>query len=654
MPREMVIGNGRIAIAFDSKLNVRDFFYPRVGLENHVIGHFLRMGVWTDGDFSWSDSGWSIDSRYMPETVVSRSRVRIPQLDLALETNDCVHNSLDVFLRKVTVRNLSALARKIRLFFAHDFHIYGDSVGDTVMYDPDLDSVIHYKRNRYFLINGVTGQKRGIYQFAAGYKEQPSREGTWRDAEDGLLEGNTIAQGSVDSAVSFEIEVPPQSQENLYYWIACARSLQRAVEIDRAVKSAGVEQLLLETENYWAAWVNKKGFQLCSLPKDILRAYKSSLLIMRIHADSQGGIIASCDSDILQFNRDTYSYVWMRDGAIACLAFDMSGFYEVTRRFFRFCDEVITERGFFHHKYSPDGSVGSSWLAPSGSGGLTIEEDETALVLHALWKHFQKYRDIEFIEEVYPNLVLRITDFLLEYIDQDTGLPRPSFDLWEEKYGVFTWTAGTVYAGLLAAARFARVFYNRDRHEKLCEASRHLKEAMLEHLWDPEHQRFIKAIYPDGSRDVGADASASAVFLYGGFNARERVVEQTMNYLSRALWVRGDIGGLARYENDDYQRVSRDVIGNPWLISTLWLARWHIARAHSGSQLNEALRLLSWAARRALPSGVMPEQVHPFTGEPVSVSPLVWSHDEFVIAVHEYLEKYQELFIVQPEGTGEW
>jgi len=40
---------------------------------------------------------------------------------------------------------------------------------------------------------------------------------------------------------------------------------------------------------------------------------------------------------------------------------------------------------------------------------------------------------------------------------------------------------------------------------------------------------------------------------------------------------------------------------------------------------------------------VMAEQVHPFTGEPVSVSPLVWSHAEFVIAVCEYLEKYREL-----------
>ena len=285
------------------------------------------------------------------------------------------------------------------------------------------------------------------------------------------------------------------------------------------------------------------------------------------------------DSNILQFNRDTYSYVWMRDGSIASMAFDLAGFPEVTRRFFRFCNEVITEDGFFHHKYSPDGSVGSSWLAASGFEGLAIEEDETALVLYALWRHFQKFRDIEFIEDVYPNLVLKTTDFLLKYIDPKTGLPRPSFDLWEEKYGVFTWTAATVYAGLWAAAKFSRVFYNRERHDALCQASRNLKEAMFKHLYDRESHRFINAIFPDGSRDTNVDSSTSAIFLYGGFEASDKVVEETMNSIFDRLWIGKGVGGLARYENDEYQRASRDATGNPWFISTLWLARWHIAQS---------------------------------------------------------------------------
>jgi GH15 family glucan-1,4-alpha-glucosidase len=642
MPRVTVVGNDHIAIAFDGKMNIRDFFYPRVGLENHIIGHFIRMGVWVDGEFRWSDDGWDAETLYMPETLVSRTLAKHAELEIQLETNDGVHHSQDIFLRKVIVRNLSASHRKFRLFFSHDLHLYGDSVGDTVMYEPTLDSIIHYKRNRYFLVGGGTS-KKGLHQFSTGYKEQPGREGTWKDAEDGILEGNPIAQGSVDSAISIELDLLPNSSGLVYCWIVCARSLKQGADLVFKLKRIGPEQLLLETENYWAAWINKKDKRLSNLPRNILRAYQNSLLIMRTHADSQGGIIASCDSDILQFNRDTYSYVWMRDGSIASMAFDLAGFPEVTRGFFQFCDKVITEDGFFHHKYSPDGSVGSSWLAASGFQGLPIEEDETALVLYALWKHFQKFRDIEFIESVYPNLVLRTTDFLLKFIDPKTSLPRPSFDLWEEKYGVFTWTAGTVYAGLRAAAKFARVFYDRERHDILCQASRNLKEAMYKNLYDIEQQRFINAIYPDGSIDTKVDSSTSAAFIYGGFDASGKEVEETMNSIFDKLWIGKGVGGLARYENDDYQRVSKDVTGNPWFISTLWLARWHIAKARSMLQLKEGMELLSWAASNSLPSGVMAEQIHPFTGKPISVSPLVWSHAEFVITVCEYLEKQQEI-----------
>jgi GH15 family glucan-1,4-alpha-glucosidase len=59
--------------------------------------------------------------------------------------------------------------------------------------------------------------------------------------------------------------------------------------------------------------------------------------------------------------------------------------------------------------------------------------------------------------------------------------------------------------------------------------------------------------------------------------------------------------------------------------------------------LKEGMDLLLWATSYSRLSGVMPEQIHPFTGEPVSVSPLVWSHAEFVISVCEYLDKHREI-----------
>ena len=53
--------------------------------------------------------------------------------------------------------------------------------------------------------------------------------------------------------------------------------------------------------------------------------------------------------------------------------------------------------------------------------------------------------------------------FLTVHRDTYTGLPKPSYNLWEEKFGVHTYTAATVYAGLKVAARFSEICFRRAR-----------------------------------------------------------------------------------------------------------------------------------------------------------------------------------------------
>ncbi|MGE5638427.1 MAG: glycoside hydrolase family 15 protein [Chloroflexota bacterium] len=648
MPRETVTGNGRCLIAFDEKMRVRDFFYPRVGLENHAVGHEFKFGIEVDKKFVWVSDDWNISMKYLPETLVTQCFAENNGVGLKLEINDAVHSVLDLYLRKIVINNLMDKQREVKVFLAHDFHIYGEDTGDTVLYEPALDAVLHYKRKRYFLINGVTDQSHGIHEFAIGQKESFGKEGTWRDAEDGILEGNPVAQGSVDSTISFKLNIAPKSFSTLHYWIACGKSFENVKELDLRVKKTGVEQLLLETENYWSAWVNKQNINLSILPKEISRLFKTSLLIMRTHVDNRGAIISSCDSDVLQFNRDTYSYMWPRDAAICAMAFDSGGFQEVSRLFFDFCNRTITDEGYFKHKYWSDGSAGSSWhalITSKKEPQLPIQLDETALVLHALWKHFQKYRDLEFISRVYPRLVIKASEFLESYRDTQTGLPKPSFDLWEEHAGTFSSTTACVCLALSSAAKFAKVFFNSKRQEELNSVVEQMKEATLRHMYDTRLGRFIKAIRLDGSLDITIDSSLAFTFLYGAFDTKNTEVRRTMKAITDNLWIKTDVGGLARYENDEYHRVSADTPGNPWIICTLWLARYNIASAESLQDLQEALSLISWATKHARSSGILAEQLNPYTAMPLSVSPLVWSHAEFVLAVSEYLEKYKQLSI---------
>jgi GH15 family glucan-1,4-alpha-glucosidase len=648
MPRELVLGNGRLTVAIDNKLNIRDFSYPQEGLENHAKGHPFRIGIWVDGAFSWIGDEWEISSRYLPDTLVSKCKASNPDLKIELKINHAVDSFLDLFMEKVIVHNLSEAKREIRVFFSHDFHIYGEESGDTAFYEPAYESIVHYKRCRYFLINGVTRNSDGIYEFSTGQKEAFGREGTWKDAEDGKLEKNPIAQGSVDSTISFKLEMQPLASDIIYYWIACGKNIKEVKDLNALVKREKIGHQLLKTEDYWSAWTNRRTIDLSILPSEISSLVKRSLLIMRSHVGDNGAIISSCDSDVIFYNKDTYAYVWPRDAAICALAFDKAGFQEVSRLFFNFCDRVISEEGYFAHKYWSDGSPGSSWHAlidETGHHQLPIQVDETSLVLSALWKHFEKYQDVEFISKVYPKLVIKTADFLRKYINSETGLPKPSFDIWEERAGTFTASAACVCSALSAAAKFAEVFYDRKRQIELNQVANKMKSAILKHLYDPSLKRFIRGFYPNGQRDTTLDSSLSYIFLSETLDAQDTKVSKTMNSLEEKLWIRTPLGGMARYENDEYYRVSKNIQGNPWIICTLWLARWQIAKAISRNDLNKPLELLGRIAKSASSTGLLAEQLNPYDGKLISVSPLSWSHAEFVIAASEYVEKFKKITV---------
>jgi GH15 family glucan-1,4-alpha-glucosidase len=113
----------------------------------------------------------------------------------------------------------------------------------------------------------------------------------------------------------------------------------------------------------------------------------------------------------------------------------------------------------------------------------------------------------------------------------------------------------------------------------------------------------LKNILPtkDGSFEVDltVDASIYAPFYFGVFNPEDEKVVNTMNAIKERLWVKTEVGGIARYEEDYYHRVSEDtkrVPGNPWVICTLWLAQWTIAKAKNPKELQEALPILEWVA----------------------------------------------------------
>jgi GH15 family glucan-1,4-alpha-glucosidase len=550
------------------------------------------------------------------------------------------------------VRNLSSRAREFRLFFHHDFYISESEVGDTAYFDPDTFALIHYKGQRYFLIS--TDSPVGVETFATGRKAFQGHEGTWRDAEDGRLSETAITEGSVDSTIGRTLAIEAGATGEMFYWIAAGTSYAAVAGMQNLIRAVHPRTLIERTGNYWHAWVNKNETDFGNLPPAVVRLYKRSLLIVRTQIDNNGAILAANDSDVTLRATDHYSYLWPRDGALVAYALDLAGYDSLTRSFFNLCGRIISPHGYFSQKYNPDGSVASgwhaSWDAHTKQRLLPIQEDETALVLWALWNHYEEFRDIEFAKQLYSSLITRAADFLVKFRDERTGLPQPSWNLWEDRKAVHTFTCATVVGGLRAAANFARLFGETAAAVKYETAAEEVRAAMLAHLYRLELRRFARSISPraDGGFDVDQtiDASLFGIFYFGAFAPGDAEVRETMEAVEQRLWAKTSIGGLARYESDNYMRVTDDVErvpGNPWFICTLWLADYRIAAARSLEELERAVEILEWTVARTLPSGVLAEQVDPLTGAPVSVSPLTWSHSTVVATVINYLRKLEAL-----------
>lgn len=653
MPRDIPVGNGDLLINFDEKYRIRDMYFPRVGRMNHTLGHIQRFGVWADGQFAWiEDEGWTRELRYKADTLVTEVRLVNDELGLELTCHDAVDFHEPIFFRKCYVRDLLGKTRDVRVFFHMDLSIGEQEVGNTANYDPQTNSVVFYKDDYYFLINACDQRKCGIDHWAIGAARFGGKEGTWKDAEDGQLGRNAISQGSVDATVGFNLQVPPNGESYVTAWIACGRSYEEVATRNRKIWEIGPDSALGRTEAYWRLWVRKEQIETTPLPEHVRDLFYRSQLILRTQIDNRGAIIAANDTDITHFAGDHYSYCWMRDGALVAYGLIRTGQSELSRAFFRFAGECIGDQDYFLHKYTPEGELASSWhpWVLEGQRVLPIQQDETALVLWALRKHFEVFRDVEFVKPLYRTLVTRPADWMLAYRDHN-GLPQPSWDLWEERRGIHTFTVCSTIGALRAAAAFAEDFGEPDKAAAYREGAERMRGALKRHMWREDHGRFARMAVPleDGSYrlDLTADMANFALFAFGAFEPDDPDVVRDMENLHRTLAVQTPVGGLARYERDYYHQVVTDdtdrVPGNPWVICTLWRAQWNIARAKTVEELKAAMGDLEWAAERARPSGVLAEQFDPRDGSPISVSPLTWSHSTFAKVCCDYLEKLEAL-----------
>lgn len=640
MPRDLSLSNGRLAVNFDRDFRLRDVYYPRVGEDNHG-GHPQRLGIWADGQLVWlGDHGWRVDMRYVPGAVAGQTSIQHDGLGLRLEFRDAIDQRQDLFLRRIVVHNLRDYQRHVRLFSCTFLHIRESDWANTAYYDPRLDALVHYKRDFWFAAGGHAGREYGpLTSYTTGKSAVTGEWGSWQDAWDGRLERVPITQGTVDSCLQVDLDVAAGGTAEAALWFAAARDFQSLRAVVDELREAGVDHYLDRTVAHWRRWVGQGKDLTPILGERRHRLFRRSLLVTKTQIDGDGAILAGTDSDILQFGRDTYAYLWPRDGALVAHALGRAGFSADAAAYFRFCTKLVTPEGWFHHKYTPGGLPGSSWhpWVYQGKEQLAVQEDETALMVWSLWQHWRLSGDDALLAELYEPLVRRPAEWMMQF-RRRSFLPASSYDLWEERRGIHAFTVGAVIGAFDGAAELAARFGSGEDAARFAEAAQIMREAAGRHLYREDWGRFARMLTKPVAEgeyvpDPAIDSALFGLFAFGAFAPDDPRIVRTMDAVERALRVHTHVGGYARYRDDYYQQVTKEidlVPGNPWVISTLWLAQWYLAMPGLRERGEE---LIAWVESRALPSGVLAEQIHPFTGEPLSVSPLTWSHATFVLAL---------------------
>lgn len=661
MTRPIVLSNGSLHVGINYYGMVHDFYYPYVGLENHAIANNMRwrIGVWVEGRFSWLDDGdWQFSYGYEADALVGHTLASHQGLGVSIDFNGCVDMDYDVFLRSIKVTNQATLKREIRLFVHQVMRISNSLNGDTAQFLPNEVALLHYKGNRVFVFGGTDEQGVPFTQYSVGVYGIEGKDGTYRDAEDGILSGNAVEHGSVDSVMGFSLHLDPTASSTVSYWVVASTELHDALRVFGRIKTDGLAKRIAKTADSWRQWLRPANTYIENIDPQWHTKFKNSLLIIKSHLDKRGALIASTDTTMRNYSRDAYAYCWPRDAALSLWPLLRLGYFQEVRSFFRFCRETLQAEGFLMHKYQADGAVGSSWHPYLSHRRVVppIQEDETAIVIFLFGQYYQATEDKELLHEFYDSFIRPAANFMAGFIDEATKLPHATYDIWEEKLLTTTYTTAVVYAALVAAAQLAEAMDRQHESVEWQTVADDMRTAAHHTLFDKERNFFLKGFIrrrnDDGSVDTIYDktidtSSFYGAFMFGLFDLDSEPVQRSFRTLQQTFGLENaKVTPVPRYENDPYRRTSPDAPSNPWFVTTLWLAQYYMELG----QHDKAKAIINFVGEHMLATGVLSEQMDPKTYQPVSVAPLCWSQAEFLNSI---IDLHSDPLKLQPKPAHE-
>lgn len=632
----VITGNSEMLGCLDSRGELVRLFWPDIDYPQHIdrlMAGIICPIAWKGASWLHSDE-WQLEQHYINDTNVAVTTYTHEQSGLRVSQTDFVHPDKPVYTRCYEVENNGASELSLG-FTAYSSSITTNPQFSGVMFELNLSALIHYKHGYFYsLVSDSEVQQYQLGGDALG------------NAGQGRLNGNDTIGMMKDGALQWKNEtLAAGSKMRFVLHICMAHEMKALKELTRTMINSQPWEELDKTEAFWRNYL-AGARQIHTGNDGIDGLYRRSLLVFALMSNKRTGALLAAPEMDEEFTRcGRYAYCWGRDAAFIATALDKCGLSEDVEGFYRWAAGVQDEDGSWQQRYHMDGNLAPSW-------GLQI--DEGGSIIWGIFKHYEVSGNKAFLAELWP-CVRKGVEFLLSYMDAETGLPWLSFDLWEERPGEHAYSTAAVCAGIEAGAKIAEII-----GEQLSlangwrEAAARLRDALERNFWKPEWNRFVRSIRVklngwgeehtdskvwlkmndrsiardysllDGAVDISLLGLSVPFELYAADDQR---MEATAEVVEQVLAV-GSTGGLMRYEYDSY------IGGNLWVIATLWAALYHIGRRSYA----KAREYFDWAVKSVTGQGLLPEQVDRETGEPAWVIPLTWSHAMFILVLDGLIE----------------
>ncbi len=624
-----VIGNGSMLGCITETGELIRLYWPEIDypqhLEKMLIGFFdtknYTSAIW------FSEGEHEVHQKYLDSANILETTAFFKKLPVKVIQTDFCLPDLPVMVRHYNLKNIGSEDFQPGVGLASHVISHTHDMGNT-MFDFQLDALVHYRHGGCWAISSNLEVK----EFQIG-------NNPFKAVWEGKLNGIDSIGMSPDGAMLWDLgRIPPGGEHSYTLYITFSKTLNELKILTEKIKLMTFQQLLFNTKQYWYDFLKvlpvfKSGNSIAD------RLYERSLLLFRLMSDkSTGALLASPEIDEGFTQCGRYAYCWCRDAAFITWALDEAGLFSDAEKFYDWAAHVQDLEGFWHQRYHMNGSVAPSW-------GLQI--DETGSMLFGILKHYLYVKDLRFLERMWPSVVKAVS-FLEGFIDGDTGLPLPSFDIWEERMGEHTYSTAAVIAGIYSAAEIGELLgYSKESTDSWRQIAQKMRESLENELVDKEKGIFIKSVRtklnpwgdetsaytarirvnPKGFyREVTLVDPKTDISLLGvtvPFNVLRfdyPVVYNTVLEIEKKLHCIKS-GGIYRYEDDSYAG------GNPWIIAALWLALYYV----EAGDIKKSREYFDWVLKCRTHLELLPEQVDKQDGKPCWVIPLTWSHAMYVL-----------------------